>query len=262
MNIKVYLIVFERGKNRRKNTHIYVCVCVCISKRLPKNHFSMWLHKCLSESMQRMLLAWNCTYHKCFWLSWLRFGVIYMFEVKTNEAKRCKENEKGTVHVHTYVFLCVFARSAPKRKDTRRFRQFNKQFYLICYCMYVCASSSSSSHANKCFGTHTVRNCMWNDTQPGDTCNRENIDIKRKMKFRQHKKGMECKQTFLYITLICTRKCMWKIFYISARLFLLSRVKCFELLAIQTSSSKKPSVDMRANFSWYLCANLIPKNWH
>lgn len=112
------------------------------------------------------------------WLSWLRFGVIYMFEVKTNEAKRWKEwegtREKGTVcAVCTYV--CLRIRSAQKRKDTRRFRQFNKQFCLICYCMYVCASSSrssSSSSSNKRFGT-PVRNRMWNDTQPSDTCNRE-----------------------------------------------------------------------------------------
>lgn len=191
------------------------------------------------------------------WLCWAEIW-CYLYVWSENEwGENDKESERAQrkgdrpcVHC-TYVIVCVFG-VAQKRKDTRRFRQFNKQFCLICYCVYVCASSSSrssSSNANKCFGT-PVRNYMWNDTQPSDTCNteRERIDTKRKMKIRQHKKGMECKQTFLYITLICTRKCMWEIFYIAAVSFHRStssrvcvRVKCFELLAIQTSNKKAVS---------------------
>lgn len=97
---------------------------------------------------------------------------------------------------------------------------------------------------------------LWNDTQPSDTYT-VSIDIKRRKKNQAAWKGMECKQTFLYITLICTRKCMWEIFYVSGVIFSV-RVKCFELLAIHMSNKNK-WFRVQANFSWN-CIDTRAKN--
>lgn len=80
-------------------------------KREPKTHFSMWLRKCLYVFGRAR--AFNA-YQKCF------TEIRCYLCLKWKRMERNNEREKEQ-----------------KRKDTRRFRQFNKQFCLICYCVHI-----------------------------------------------------------------------------------------------------------------------------